>query len=241
MRSSWIPVPERLVPTRAWAFWLGVLTLLLALVGPLEHATDTSAAWHMTQHLLLLAVAAPLVVLGAPAQHLAWLVPGGWARRVRRNPALRAVSRATPVLVALAIIVHSAVLAAWHLPGLYDAAVRNPAVHVLEHLTFVGAGVFLWWTLLHASRARLAVGVIALFIAALPGTALGVLMTFAHTGWYSVYGTGPGALGDQQLAGVVMWAVGNTIYLIAAVALFAAWLSSMERATPARPAAAARP
>jgi putative membrane protein len=101
--------------------------------------------------------------------------------------------------------------------------------------------VFLWWTLLHVSRARLGIGVIALFFAALPGTALGVLMTFARTVWYPVYGTGPAALGDQQLAGVVMWAVGNTIYLIAAVALFAAWLSSMERATPARPATAARP
>jgi cytochrome c oxidase assembly factor CtaG len=63
-------------------------------------------------------------------------------------------------------------------------------------------------------------------------------MTVARTVWYPVYGTGPSALGDQQLAGVVMWAVGNTIYLIAAVALFAAWLSSLERTTPARPASA---
>lgn len=238
MRSSYILVPERRASTRAWAFWLGVLTLLLALVGPLDHAADTSAAWHMTQHLLLLAVAAPLLVLGAPARQLAWLVPAGWQRYLRRHHALRVVSRATPILVALAILLHSAVLAAWHLPGPYDATLHNAAVHVLEHLTFVGAGVCLWWTLLHASRARLGVGVIALFVAALPGTALGVLMTFAHTVWYPAYGTGPGALGDQQLAGVVMWAVGNTIYLIAAVALFAAWLSSMERATPARPAAA---
>ncbi len=234
-------MPERLRPTRAWTFWLGVLTVLLALVGPLEHAADTNQAWHMVQHVLLLEVAAPLLVLGAATTGVGSLLPAGWERRLRRNRALRVVSGATPALVALAIIVQSAALAAWHLPGPYDAAVRNPVVHMVEHGALLAAGAFLWWTLLHASRARLGIGVIALFFAALPGTALGVLMTFAHTVWYPVYGTGPAALGDQQLAGVVMWAVGNTIYLIAAVVLFAAWLSSMERATPARPAAAARP
>jgi putative membrane protein len=187
---------------------------------------------------VLLAVAAPLLVLGASVRRMAWMLPKNFESRLRRNRVLRTVSGATAALVAIAIIVQSAVLAAWHLPGLYEAAVRNPFVHVLEHLAFLGAGVLLWWAILHASRSQLGMGVLALFIAALPGTALGLLMTVARTVWYPVYGTGPSALGDQQLAGVVMWAVGNTIYLIAAVALFAAWLSSLERATPARPASA---
>jgi putative membrane protein len=225
-------------PAQTWSFYLGLVAVLVALAGPLDHAAESSEAWHMAQHVVLLAVAAPLLVLGSPLHRMAWILPEKWESRLRRNRVLRTVSSATPALVALGIIVQSAVLAAWHLPGPYQAAVRNPFVHVLEHLAFLGAGALLWWALLHASRARLGTGVLALFIAALPGTALGLLMTVARTVWYPVYGTGATALEDQQLAGVVMWAVGNTIYLIAAVALFAAWLSSLERTTPARPASA---
>jgi putative membrane protein len=223
-------------PAQTWSFYLGLLAVLVALEGPLDHAAETSQSWHMAQHVVLLAVAAPLLVLGATVRRMARMTPEEWESRLRRNRFLRTVSGATPALVAIAIIVHSAVLAAWHLPGPYQAAIRNPLVHVLEHLAFLGAGVLLWWAILHASRAQLGMGVLTLFITALPGTALGLLMTVARTVWYPVYGTGPSALGDQQLAGVVMWAVGNTIYLIAAVALFAAWLSSLERTTPARPA-----
>jgi putative membrane protein len=223
-------------PAQTWSMYLGLLAVLVALERPLDHAAEASQSWHMAQHVVLLAIAAPLLVLGAPLHRMAWMVPANWESRLRRNRVLRTVSGATPALVAIGIILQSAVLAVWHLPGPYQAAIRSPLVHVLEHLAFVAVGVLLWWALLHASRAQLSMGVLALFIAALPGTALGLLMTVARTVWYPVYGTGPSALGDQQLAGVVMWAVGNTIYLIAGVALFAAWLSSLERTTPARPA-----
>lgn len=222
-------------PAPTWCLYLGLLAVLAALEGPLDGAAETSESWHMAQHVVLLTVAAPLFVLGAPLRRMAWMLPDNWEPRLRRNRVLRTVSGATPALLATGIIVQSAVLAAWHLPGPYQAAIRNPSVHALEHLTFLGAGLLLWWAILHSNRAQLGLGVVALFIAALPGTALGLLMTVARTVWYPVYGTGPSALGDQQLAGVVMWAVGNTIYLIAAVALFAAWLSSLERSTPARP------
>jgi putative membrane protein len=223
---------------QTWSFYVGLVAVLFALAGPLDHAAETSQAWHMAQHIVLLAVAAPLLVLAAPLHRMAWMVPEKWERRLRRNRVLRTVASATPALVALGIIVQSAVLVAWHLPGPYQTAVRNPLVHVLEHFAFLGAGALLWWALLHVGRARLGTGVLALFVAALPGTALGLLMTVARTVWYPVYGTGGAALEDQQLAGVVMWAVGNTIYLIAAVAVFAAWLSSLERTTPARTASA---
>jgi putative membrane protein len=230
--------PAARKPAQMWSFYLGLVVVVVALAGPVDHAAETSQSWHMGQHVALLAVAAPLLVLGAPLHRVAWMLPENWESQLRRNRVVRAVSGATPALVAIAIIVQTAALAAWHLPGPYQAAVLNPAVHVLEHVAFLGAGALLWWALVHASRARLGMGVLALFIAALPGTALGLLMTVARTVWYPVYGTGPSALGDQQLAGVVMWAVGNTIYLIAAVAVFAAWLSSLERTTPARPASA---
>ena len=231
-------VVRRPVPTVC--FYLGVLAVLVALEGPLDRAAGTSETWHMAQHVVLLMVAAPLLVLGAPMSRLAWAVPRSWERRIRRSRVARSVLRATPALAVVAVALQSAALAGWHLPGPYQAAVRNPPLHACEHAVFLGTGVFLWWVLVHTSRARLGAGVLALFIAALPATALGVMMTFARTSWYPVYGTGAAALGDQQLAGVVMWSVGNTVSVIAAVALFAAWLASLERATPARPAVPAR-
>ena len=222
-------------PTRQWCLWLGLVTALLVLVGPFDTAADTSQAWHMGQHVVLLTVSAPLLALGITDRGRSWPVIASWQRRFLRFPLVRRASRNATALVAAAIVLQSAALAVWHLPGPYQAAVRNPLVHSLEHAVFLGTAALYWWTLLHTSRARLGFGVLALFVAALPGTALGVLMTFAHSNWYPVYGAGSAGLADQQMAGVVMWAVGSTAYMIAAVILFAAWLSSLEQATPARP------
>ena len=222
-------------PTQQWYLGLGFVTALFVLVGPFDAVADTSQAWHMGQHVVLLTVAGPLLALGATGRGSSSTVIARWQRRFLRLPFVRQASRNATALVAAAIVVQSVALAVWHLPGPYQAAVRNPLVHGLEHAVFLGTAALFWWTLLHTSRARLGFGVLVLFIAALPGTALGVLMTFAHSNWYPVYGNGSAGLADQQMAGVVMWAVGNTASMIAAVILFAAWLSSLEQATPARP------
>ncbi|HEY4396104.1 MAG TPA: cytochrome c oxidase assembly protein [Acidimicrobiia bacterium] len=222
-------------PTRQWWLALGLVTALLVLVGPFDASADTSQAWHMGQHVVLLTVSAPLLALGIAGRGGSRTVIARWERDLLRLPFVRRASRNATALVATAIVLQSAALAVWHLPGPYQAAVRNPLVHGLEHAVFLGTAALFWWAILHTSRARLGFGVLALFVAALPGTALGVLMTFAHTNWYPVYGNGSAGLADQQMAGVVMWAVGNTAYMIAAVILFAAWLSSLEQATPARP------
>jgi cytochrome c oxidase assembly factor CtaG len=214
---------------------LGLLAALVAVEGPLDRAAETSEAWHMGQHVLLLSVAAPLLVLGAPRHVMSAIAPDAWRHRVRRLWARAGASAASAWLVALGIVAQGAAIAAWHLPSPYQAAVRNPGVHVLEHLTYLASGALFWWAMIRVSRVRLGAGVLALFVAALPATALGLLMTLARTPWYPVYGTGSAALVDQQVAGVVMWAIGNTVYAIGAVALFAAWLASLERATPARP------
>jgi putative membrane protein len=221
--------------TRQWWLLLGLVTALLVLVGPFDAAADASQAWHMGQHVVLLTVAAPLLALGVTGRGSSSTVIARWQRDLLRFPFVRRASRSATTLVAAAIVLQSVALAVWHLPGPYQTAVRNPLMHVLEHAVFLGTAALFWWALLHTSRARLGFGVLALFVAALPGTALGVLMTFAHSNWYPIYGTGSASLADQQMAGVVMWAVGNTAYMIAAVILFATWLSSLERATPARP------
>jgi cytochrome c oxidase assembly factor CtaG len=135
-------------------------------------------------------------------------------------------------ITAFAIAVQTIAVGLWHVPRLYDAAVGNDAVHAAEHLTFLGVGCFFWWAVLRLSeQLGSPAGVVALFVASLPATLLGALMTLSTTSWYPPYATGTGAhaVARQQLAGVVMWAFGGTVTVAAAAVLFGAWLASMER------------
>ena len=125
----------------------------------------------------------------------------------------------------------------WHAPALYDAAVRHPLVHGLEHLSFVTSAAVFWWAVAGGRRSRFGAAVIVVFLGALPGTALGAAMLLAPRAWYPRYPD----LSDQQLAGVVMWAFSGLIYVVGAVALFATWLSGLDRSTPGATAPRAGP
>jgi cytochrome c oxidase assembly factor CtaG len=140
-----------------------------------------------------------------------------------------------------AILVQSVALGAWHLPGPFRAAADHALLHALEHATFLATALLFWWAATGAGRrSRRGLAVLAVFAASLPATALGLLMTLASTPWYPHEGTAAAALRDQQLAGVVMWGVGNSILTVAAVACFASWLAGLERFTPARTLTAQR-
>src|SRR5690606_480700 len=105
----------------------------------------------MVQHLLIMLVAAPLLVLGAPAFVALWALPGPWrrraARRWRQAPSLQGTWQALsqPLLV---WALYALVLWAWHLPSLYGAALAHPLVHDLQHLLFLGGAALLWWVAL---------------------------------------------------------------------------------------------
>jgi putative membrane protein len=227
--------PDRII--RRWqvyAFAGGVIALLVALASPLEEQADGNLVWHMGQHVLLLTVAAPLLAAAAPLTAMLYALPTRARRRLQ--PAWRRLlrsqsDRAWVVWTAAAFALANATVAIWHVPALYDAAVRNDAVHALEHISFVATAMLFWWMLLGAGRrSRRGWGVIGVFVATLPATALGVLMTLAARPWYPVYGHGASALRDQQLAGAVMWGFGGVAMVAAATALFASWLAEMERA-----------
>jgi len=175
----------------------------------------------MTQHVLLILVVAPLVVLGAPLPAFAWAIP---SRSRHRLIALRPLRRLATMPTAF--VLHSLALWIWHVPLLYDAAIQQPAVHVLEHLCFVLSAVCFWWAVLGSSYLT---GVLYVFAMALESTLLGALLTFADQPWYAAHLTTTGPYGltpheDQQVAGLIMWLPGGAIYLGSALALFAAWL-----------------
>ena len=233
--------------TQAAAFGAAVVTLLVALESPLENAAASDLPWHMVQHLLLLAVAAPLLAVGEPVTVMTQALPDRMRRKVR--PVVRRINRSQTSTrgwlgwTVVAYFLSTAALALWHVPTLYDAAVAHTEVHALEHISFVATATLFWWMALGASRrSRRGLGVLAVFAATLPATALGILLTLARTPWYAPYGHSAAALRDQQVAGALMWGFGGSALVIGAAALFARWLANMDRVEEARhPQSAVRP
>lgn len=239
--SIWRHVGRGRVVTRwqavAWA--LGMVTLLAALVSPLEALAGTLFSAHMTQHVLLTTVAAPLLVVSRPTLPLLQGVPHRFRRRVVRwRGQIGALHRVTyamawPLAVAGA---YAAVTWLWHLPGPYQAALSSDLVHATEHGTLLAAAVGLWWVVRECGRRSefgYGTGIIVVFIVALSHTALGALLTFAPHVLYEHYAVsaeawGMGALEDQNLAGVVMWAPAKLLHGFVVVALVVAWLRGTE-------------
>ncbi len=240
VRRAWLAAGRgRLVtPSQAWWFGAALAALAVALLPPLSVRAHHGLVAHMVQHVLLLVVGAPLLAGGAPLPALLWALPA----RVRERGfavwrrLLRSRGRRWPVWAAATLVVTSVVMVGWHTPAAYDAANRHDALHALEHLSFVATATAFWWAVgLGSSRPHGgAVGVV--FVAALPGTALGAALTLAGRTWYAAYPS----LADQQLAGVVMWGFAGLAYVLAAAVIFGLWLRSLERATPGRPAAVPR-
>ena len=228
---------------RRWqvvAFAAGLLALVLALASPLDQLAESLFAAHMVQHLLLILIAGPLLVLGMPLVPFLWAIPEasrrGLGRWWRQAGWLRGVWRSLS-LPAVAFVLHSLALWSWHAPGLYEAALSSRPIHVAEHLSFLGTSLLFWWSLLHGGRSTYGASVLFVFGMAIESTALGALLTFARSAWYTSHvATAPGfglsALEDQQLAGLIMWVPGGSIYLVSALALFAAWLKEGESGTP---------
>ncbi|MBX3444589.1 MAG: cytochrome c oxidase assembly protein [Planctomyces sp.] len=245
----WLLGGREIGPWHAAAFAGGLASIALALLSPVDAASDQLAAAHMVQHMLLAAVAAPLVVLGAPGLVCLWGLPDAsrrdlariWTRlRLRRLPWSHWRSPRTGWLL------FALTLWAWHLPALYSAAVRTPAVHDLQHLSFFGAGCLYWRSLLDpVSRFRLSgsAAALSLFGTTLHSTILGAFMTLAPVPWYGDFEGRTGWWGltpleDQQLAGLIMWMPACVPYLLAAAVLLGRSLSRESPAVsmPMRPA-----
>jgi putative membrane protein len=217
------------------AFHVGLLCLALALVSPLDALGATLFSAHMIQHLLLVAVAAPLVVLGRPLVVFAWSIPSevrGVARRVICSPMVRG-ARAILGRPIVALALHAVALWAWHMPALYEAALEDDFVHWLEHGSFFGTSVLLWGALL--GRCGSGARIVYLFVSATQGAVLGALLTVAPTPWYTTHAAGAQAWGvdlltDQRIAGLIMWIPGGVVHLVAALFSFRTWLVMSERA-----------
>ena len=228
---------------RAASFAAGLFTLFLALISPLDALATALFSAHMIQHMLLIVVAPPLLVLGvSPAPFLLafpqsaqrklgkWWHRLGWLKSVWRVLMQQQVAWALSALA----------LWAWHAPRFYQAALENEALHMFEHLVFFSTSFFFWWTVTRQSGSSSGdPGILALFTTALQGGLLGALLIFAPTALYEAYASTTQAWGltpleDQQLAGAIMWIPMGTVYTLAALILFMVRLRWIERAANQR-------
>lgn len=222
----------------AWCFAGGWVALFVALVSPIHPWGQVLFAAHMTQHEILMLVAAPLLVLGRPMIAFLRALPPSWAQSLARASNAQ-WWRATWGFITNSLVawmIHAAVLWVWHLPSLFQATLENDFVHALQHASFLGSALLFWWAILHGRGQRLmgyGLAVLYMFTTALYSGLLGALLTFAQTVWYPAYAGKTRAWGltpleDQQLGGLIMWVPACTVYVVAGLAMFAAWLRESE-------------
>ena len=211
-------------PIRGWnaaAFYTGLAALILALESPIDALSASLFTFHTIQHLLLIMVAAPLLLLGDPGvtmlrgvrlgirrRSLSYLTQKSWSRLAGR--ALARLS--TPVV---ALIVFTADLYLWHWSLLFNLTLTNNTVHLLEHTCFLFTAVLFWSQIIdqRAVYMRLAYVWRALYgvLAGAAGNVLAMYLVFAPKPLYAPYANltsrpyGMTALGDQQIAGAIMW------------------------------------
>ena len=225
---------------RGVAFYAGLATLALAVGSPVDAYAGELFWVHMVQHVLLMMVAPPLLLIGRPWPRISRPLPLGVRRPLARSvlagptlaPARNLFRRLGAPLPAF--VLFNGTLLLWHLPVLYDLTLRDGPVHYLEHSLFFGTALLFWVHLVPGTtgRPQLADGARAVYGAAALGVSwiLALVLGFASSPLYGAYAAlghragGISALGDQQLAAGVMWVPGSVPYCIVLVVVALRWL-----------------
>ena len=218
---------------RVAAYVTSLAALAVALLGPPDHFNGILFWVHMVQHLVLMLVAAPLLVLGRPVTLLLRSLPPRARRRVMSStlgyrPLRRVLSSLTHPLAVL--VLYNGSFVVWHLPSLYQAAVIDPLVHEVEHASFFVTALLFWQVLIDPRpwRRRLSTeaAVLLLFTTWMVSDLLCATVTLSSELLYPVYASQPKPwgltpLGDQRLGGAIMWATGGILYAVLLLAYLA--------------------
>jgi len=234
--------PQRFGVSRLVSFLAGLGVILIAIASPLDAFASLLLTVHMIQHLLLMMLAPPLILYGAPYLPLLRGLPQSILRHgvgpFLGWPALQKLGRwLTHPLICLGAFIASTVT--WHIPVFYELALRSESWHEVEHLCFLGTALLFWWPVIqpwpsHPQWPRWAV-IPYLLLADFQNTALSAFLVFAGHVVYPTYGDVPRLLGlsaleDQSSAGAIMWVPGSLAYLIPAGLVTIELLSSKRPA-----------
>ena len=227
MRAS-----EDAAPKHRVFFVSGLVVLWVALETPIDTMSDRYLdSVHMLQHVLLGFVGPPLLLLGLSPR---------MAGRLMRVPLLRAITEPVP-----AQVIGGAVMILWHIPALYDATLRSEELHIVEHITFIAAGVALFWPVLKDtsahSRWEMSPGVklLYLLVATIPQDGVALALLFSREPFYEFYARVPRLIDsltpvvDQTLAGAVLMVLGKATMLVCGLAIFFRWFGREHRADQA--------
>jgi putative membrane protein len=219
-------------------FLSGWLLLFGALVAPLHWLGERLFAAHMLEHEVLMALAAPFIVVSRPGGAMLWGLPASWRSTVggaMQGRAFLAIWRRL-THPAIATAIHGVALWAWHAPLLYNAALRSDVVHWLQHVSFLVTALLFWWALLRGRERERGYGgaVFYLFLTAAHSGFLGVLIALARREIYPLQTATSGdwgltALQDQQLAGLIMWVPAGVVYAAAGLVLAGMWIAGASR------------
>lgn len=222
---------------RATAFLGGLAVLIVALLSPIDGLGDTYLfSAHMIQHLILLLISCPLMILGLPEAEMRALLKRPFFDRLEQRLSQPAV----------ALLVAVGVIWTWHFPPFYNFALAHEGVHAFQHLTFLVSAAIFWWpvlTPLEERRMPAPAVLLYIFLASLANAVLGIILTFVPAGLYPAYlhpedpwhilvtlqntwGLTPQT--DQQLGGMIMWVPGSLIYLIAILGCLLRWYNHPE-------------
>ena len=227
-RARDVSPDQPLSGARRISFFSALIVVFVSLNGPIHDLSDTYLfSAHMVQHLLLTMLFPPLIILG---------VPGWMLRPLLRNRGVFAIARfLTKPIMCFAIF--NLVIAGWHLPVFYNAAMANHSIHILEHLMFMSAAVLMWWPITsqlpELPRLSYPGQMLYCFLMIIPMSIVAVYISMADQVLYPAYSSAPrisslSPLDDQLLGGLIMWVPGGMIFMLIMTVIFFKWAARGE-------------
>jgi putative membrane protein len=209
-------------------FPLGLVVMFFALNGPVHDISDYYLfTGHMVQHLVLTIVVPPLLLLGTP----------GWMLRpALRIPIVNSIAKVITTPRA-AFTIFNVILAAWHLPPLYNSAMFHHEVHIIQHLMFLVGAVIMWWPMLsplpELPRLSFPGQMLYSFLMTLPMTIVSIFIVYADHVLYPAYASAPrlwdlSPLEDQRLGGLIMWIPGGLFFYLLTSLIFFRWSTTQR-------------
>jgi putative membrane protein len=213
---------------RKISFFSALLVIFGSLNGPIHDLSDTYLfSAHMVQHLLLTMLMPPLIIYG---------VPGWMLRPLLRNRTVLAIAQRVTKPVAC-FVIFNLVIALWHLPVFYNAAMANHNIHIVEHLMFMSAAVLMWWPITsqlpELPRLSYPGQMLYCFLMILPMSIIAIYISMAEQVLYPAYSVAPrisslSPLDDQLLGGLIMWVPGGLLFMVIMTVVFFKWAARGE-------------